>query len=126
MKKLLFTTLAVFLLTGITWPPTIFAANVTERWTCQPPTMGSPAVAYQWGWYPVSAPQDTVFLGGEIGAVEPEWPIASLTYPEMLEIRIVARARDTLGRWGPWASSDPYMFDLGPPGGCSLFGKVDD
>lgn len=125
MKRAFAAVFALILITGISWswPPDVTAQDVTESWTCGVPDEGSPAVAYEFGYYLSSAPWDTLGVY-EVEAVEPEEPIASLTYPTMTNLYIVARARDAHMRWGPWRSSEEYHHDLGAPGGCGFIRKV--
>lgn len=123
MKRATVALFALMLLVGIGWPTDVPAQDVTEEWTCGVPETGSPAVAYEFGFYLSSAPWDTLGVN-EVEAIEPAEPIAALTYPSMENLFIVARAKDAQNRWGPWRSSTEYIHDLGAPGGCGFIRKV--
>lgn len=123
MKRSIAAVFMLMVLAGITWPPGAEAQDVTEEWTCGVPVEGSPAVAYEFGYYLSSAPWDTLGVV-EVETIEPAEPIAALTYPSMANLFIVARAKDAHERWGPWRSSTEYIHDLGAPGGCGFIRKV--
>jgi hypothetical protein len=123
MKRMIVATFVLMCLVGFSWPPGAGAQNVTEEWICAVPAEGSPAVAYEFGFYLSSASWDTLGIVG-VTAVEPAEPIAALTYPSMQNLFVVVRAKDAQDRWGPWRSSTEYIHDLGAPGGCGFIRKV--
>lgn len=106
------------------YPPVTLAQTVTEDWTCAPPTTGSPAMFYQWGFYYTATPNDTLKVTPELSCPEPAIPVMWLTYDLNRSLRVVVRAKDSLGRYGPWASSSAYTADLGRPGGCNTVRRV--
>lgn len=122
MKKL--TIALALLLAAAAWPPVVNAQTVTEDWTCAPPTTGSAAMFYQWGFYYTATPNDTTKISPEISCPEPAIPVVWLTYDLNRPLRVVVRAKDSLGRYGPWATGNAYTADLGRPGGCSLIRRV--
>lgn len=115
---------ALFLLALTAFPPVGQAQTVTEDWTCNPPTTGSPANWYQFGYYYTATPTDTTKITPELLCPEPAAPVVWLTYDLRRQLRVVVRAKDQWGRYGPWISSANYTADLGAPGGCSLIRRV--
>jgi len=87
-------------------PAAAQTSMVNIEWT--PPTEGSPAVEYI-----VHISQD----GGPFGPIATTTEL-SVQIPLAVFTNVVARvaAIDELDRQGPWAESEPYVVDPGPPG----------
>jgi len=88
------------------------AAPVVVNYTWTVPTTGSPVVSYD------------VELSTNAGTGWTQYASVStnsvnVTVLDLQTVIIRVRGKDALGRTGPWsASSDPWMNDPGPPGGC--------